>query len=159
MNVWRLATHHADPEAVVDWSQLTGRIAIGWGKVGNIREKGYTSTNEIAKTTRLLYPGLHNAPFSGVQLWNFYYTMKPDDLVILSTGKYRALVMQAQGDYEFVPSEEAPLFGDYQHQRKAVVTSIDPDQLWRSTGSRPMPGQNIRWTLIQCRNAVAPNGQ
>lgn len=150
MEVWRLATHHEDPEAVADWSRKSGRIALGWGFLGDLREKEYASPKEISRAVRELAPALHNAPVSGIQLWNFRYTMKPGDLVILSTGKYRAFVMQVQGDYEYVPSERAPLHGDYQHQRTAQLTNIDPDRLWRLAGAQAAEGQNIRWTLIKC---------
>ncbi len=154
LDVWRLMAHHIDSEAVVDWSRENGRIAIGWGLVGNIVGQGYSSPKEIAQATRIHYPYIHNAPLSGVQLWNFCHTIKPKDLVIVSTGKRRALVMQVQGDYEFRPYEQAPLSGDYQHQRTAQVTAIDPDRLWRLAGSSIAAGHNIRWTLVKCLEPV-----
>lgn len=154
MNVWRLITHWNKPEAVLDWSQKNGRIAIGWGRAGDLRGQNYTSARAIVAAVREEYPGLQNAPFSGVQLWNFCHTLAVDDLVILSTGKRRALVVQVQGDYNFVSSEEAPLGDDFQHQRKVRITQLDPDHLWHLAGSQPAVGQNIRWTLIKCLRPV-----
>ena len=91
MNVWRLITHHSDAEGTLNWSLKNGRIAIGWGRAGDIRD--YVSAREIVEAVREEYPGIQNAPVSGGQLWNFCHNLAKDDLVILSTGKYRAAVV------------------------------------------------------------------
>ena len=144
MNVWRLITHWREPEAALKWSQQNGRIAVGWGRTGDIRN--YTSAREIVGAVRNEYPGIQNAPLSGGQLWNFCHTLAQDDLVILSVGKNggRSLVVQVKGGYEFVSSEEAPLRDDFQHQRKVEVTPSDPNRLWHLAGSQPAMGHNIR---------------
>jgi predicted Mrr-cat superfamily restriction endonuclease len=154
MNVWRLITHWNEPQEVLDWSRINSRIAIGWGRAGDIRD--YTSAREIVGAVRNEYPTNQNVPFSGGQLWNFCHTLTQDDLVILSLGKSggRALVVQVKGDYEFVSSEEAPLQGDFQHQRKVEITPLDPNHLWQLAGSQPAIGHNIRWTLIKCLRPV-----
>lgn len=153
-NIWRLISHYSHPEAAVDWARANGRIAIGWGGTGDIRAQGYASPKDIVKVVRERYPQNYNAPFSGIQLWNFCYTIKPDDLVILSTGKRRALVMQVDGDYEYRLAEKTAIPGDLCHQRAAHATAIDPDRLWRLAGSAMAAGQSIRWTLIQCLRPV-----
>lgn len=154
MNVWRLITHWREPEAVLKWSQQNGRIAMGWGRAGDIRN--YASAREIVGAVRNEYPGIQNAPLSGGQLWNFCHTLTQDDLVILSLGKSggRSLVVQVEGDYEFVPPEEAPLRDDFQHQRKVEITPLDPNRLWQLAGSQPAIGHSIRWTLIKCLRSV-----
>ena len=60
MNVWQLITHHEDKDAALLWSRQNGRIAIGWGAIGNIRAQGYESAerhsaraqDEIARDRR-----------------------------------------------------------------------------------------------------------
>lgn len=154
MNVWRLITHWDEPQAALNWSRINSRIAIGWGRAGDIRN--YASAREIVEAVREEYPGIQNAPLSGGQLWNFCHILAEDDLVILSLGKNggRSLVVQVQGAYEFVPSEEAPLHDDFQHQRKVQTTQLDPNRLWHLAGSQPAIGQNIRWTFIRCLRSV-----
>lgn len=90
----------------------------------------------------------------GTQLWNFCYILAAGDLVILSTGKYRALVVQVQGDYEFVSPDAAPLVGDFQHQRRVLITTIDPNNLWHLAGSQAASGHNIRWAFVKCLHSV-----
>ncbi len=152
MNVWRLITHWDKPDEVLQWSLKNHRIAIGWGNAGDIRN--FAGPRAIVDKVQMEYPGIQNAPFSGGQLWNFCHTLAKDDLIILSTGKYRATVAQIEGDYEFVSSEEAPLHDDFQHQRKVGITQIDPNHLWRLAGSQQALGHNIRWTLIKCLRSV-----
>ncbi len=154
MNVWRLITHWNEPEAALNWSRINSRIAIGWGRTGDIRN--YSSAREIVEAVHKEYPGIQNAPVSGRQLWDFCHTLAEDDLVILSVGKNggRSLVVQVKDQYEFVPFEEAPLRDDFQHQRQVQITQIDPNHLWHLAGSQPAIGHNIRWTLIKCLRSV-----
>ena len=88
MNVWRLMAHHEHAEAMVKWTNKTGRIAIGWGKVGTIRN--FNSAHDITLAIKERYPVLRNAGLGGVCLYDFCHRMQPGDLVILSTGKKRA---------------------------------------------------------------------
>ena len=133
--VWRLITHHIDPEHTLEWSKKTGRLAIGWGRIGDIEAKGYTSPDSISDAINKFYPGIGNAPQGGRCLYNFCYHMQPGDLVILSTGSRRALVMEVKDGYEFKSNpKDAPMEG-YQHQRKAKTLPIDPNMLWPCAGS------------------------
>ena len=59
MNVWRLITHHTDPEHTLQWTKKTGRIAIGWGRIGDIKKQGYASAQKISRSITA-----HYAPFS-----------------------------------------------------------------------------------------------
>jgi hypothetical protein len=43
MRVWRLITHHERPEEMLRWSKTMGRVAIGWGNVGDLRTGGFAS--------------------------------------------------------------------------------------------------------------------
>ncbi len=161
MNIWRLITHHEQPEEVVQWSREKGRIAIGWGLVGDLSL--YSSPKEIADAIKQFHPKRDNAGLGGPSLWHFYHDMQIGDLVILSTGKNggRRLVMRVQGPYEYVrKEEERPLYKayrddpSYHHQRGASVTSYDPNELWEKAGAKEARGDNIRWTLIRCLRPV-----
>ena len=158
MNVWRLITHHEMPEDMLRWSRDSGRIAIGWGKVGHLRKRAYRSPAEIVGAIRSCYPGLQNAPNGGRCLWEFCHEMHPDDLVILSTGARRAAVMRVTGDYEYMLVEQVGCGVGYQHQRRAQVLSTDPNHLWEAAGGRPADGYSLRWTLIRCAKPVADPG-
>ena len=68
MNVWRLITHHKDKDAALFWSRQNGRIAIGWGAIGNIRDMGYSSANDITAAIRAAYPESDNPHLGGASL-------------------------------------------------------------------------------------------
>lgn len=148
--VWRLITHWEQAEAVVKWARQEGRIAIGWNP-GDLRR--FNSPREISGAVRDVHPGLHNWPYSGQQLWDFSRTIQPLDLVILSTGGSRALVMEVTGGYEYV-SEQADTFPHQANQRKATATYLNPNALWKLSGGCA-PGYNVRWTLIRCAHDVS----
>lgn len=158
MNVWRLITHHEHPTAALQWSEDQNRIAIGWSHIGDLRK--FSSPQAIARAIQRTYPKSENAHLGGPSLWHFLHNMKEGDLVILSTGNARKLVMVVRGGYEFVPMTESPLYATYgeeagyQNQRKADVTTLDPDGLWYLAGGKPAKGDNIRWTLIKCLKSV-----
>lgn len=162
MNVWRLITHHEQPEEVLEWSRKNGRIAAGWGRVGDLSKGTYTSPGDIARAIRQFHPKRDNAHLGGPSLWHFYQDMEIGDLVILSLGTQggRKLVMRVEGPYMYVRTEETPLYKEYphdpsyNHQRKAVITGLDPDTLWYEAGAKEAKGDNIRWTLIKCRKPV-----
>ncbi|MCI0697820.1 hypothetical protein L0337_38205 [candidate division KSB1 bacterium] len=150
MNVWRLVAHHYDPDFAIEWYQRRRRIALGWGSIGDITQKRFTSAQDISDAIKRTYPILNNAFSGGQCLWNFYDEIKEGDLVILSTGKSRALVMEVQGRYEWKAAKEPPSMEDYRHQRKAhVIPDKDPDELWKRAGAGPAMGYNIRWALIK----------
>lgn len=135
-------------------SFFSRHIAIGWGKIGDIGKQGYRSPAEIAVAIRRHYPRDRSPGGGGRSLWSFFDEMQRDDLVILSTGKARKLVVEVLGNYVF--QEEGPslngvaLSGDYQHQRRVQMNDRNPDELWRFAGAGPAPGYSPRWTLIKC---------
>ena len=156
MNIWRLMTHHTNPDNALAWSRQSQRIAIGWGQVGDIRKQGYTSPQDIsAAITQLIREGKHpynNAGQGGACLWNFYIAMQKGDLVILNTKHGPSLVVKVKGDYEW--QAEEPALPDYRHQRLVEVSEWNPKDLWHKAGAGPISGDNKRWTLIQCARSL-----
>src|SRR5579871_4956464 len=134
MNIWRLIAHHNDKDDAVKWVRNRGRLAIGWGKIGTIRN--FHSADDITVAIKAHYPALRNAGSGGVCLFDFCYRMQQGDFVILSTGSKRVLVMEVEGDYEFRPLSQPHPTGDYQNQRTAKIVPIDPDELWRRAGAK-----------------------
>lgn len=157
MNVWRLMTHHEDTEAALRWTRLNNRIAMGWGRTGDIVKEDFRSPQTISARISSMNHISQNAGQGGVCLWNFAYEMRENDLVILATKRGRVLVVQVTGPYEW--TEEKPHFGgdykDYQHQRRVKITDYDANKLWHRAGGTAS-GQSQRWTLICCAKTVEP---
>ena len=153
MNVWRLITHHHLPEEALAWSRKNGRLAIGWSRVQDINRQGYASPKEITAAIEQCHPETRNAGAGGTNLWDFFFSMRVGDLVILSTGGKRTLVMEVTGDYEFKDKPEDSI-GGYTHQRTARILPVDPDRLWRLAGGQPSIGQCIRWPLVKCLKPI-----
>lgn len=108
MNIWRMKTHHIDPEGAVAWSRKHGRIAIGWGRIGDVTE--FQTQVDIREAIRSCYPTpqySNNAHLGAPSLWDLCHTMQKGDLVILSGRAPRELVVEVIGDYKFV-TEETP---------------------------------------------------
>lgn len=153
MNVWRLIANREDSARGITWVREHGRIAIGGGLIGDIRERGYGSAQEIKAALKIAYPGIQNAG-SGCQfLWNIARVMQPGDLVILTGSRPRELVVEVAGPYEW-RSELPPLSKDANHQRRVRVSGLDPEAVWRAAGGAPAAGQSIRWTLFQVARAL-----
>jgi hypothetical protein len=154
--VWRLITHWSDPEAVLAWSRREGRIAIGHGYLGNLRENGFVSPQQISAAVREALPHYKNYGWVGQANFDFCYTMRVGDYVILNAGGgQRSLVVKVAGEYEFVSPEHAPIAGDdWQHQRRVDVTPFSPDAVWRAAGAHPAPGYSVRWGLIRCAKDI-----
>jgi predicted Mrr-cat superfamily restriction endonuclease len=153
MTVWRLITHHKDPEQHFKWAKERGQIAIGWNGVGDLNR--YESEAEIKQAVH--ETGNKNWPFSGKQLLAFRDGIKRGDLVILSTGKQRGAVMRIDGEYEFTRvglSDDV----EYAHRRRATVVPLSAEALWKAAGG-PAKGQNARWTLVLCQFGVTPGGE
>jgi hypothetical protein len=148
MNVWRLVAHHENPADAIAWSIAAGRIAVGWGKLGDLRILAPRSANEITGAINKAYPVIQNAHLGGPSLWNFLELMEIGDLAIVSGGGLRAHVVEITGDYTCASPIDS--FGDYFHQRAAVVTSYDADDLWSSFGGKVATGNNVRWTVALC---------
>lgn len=156
MNVWRLIiTHKSDPKPMLDWAKKNGRVAIGWGLIGDIAEKGYTSQKDISDAINSIveYHKLNNAGHGGASLYNFCYNVQYGDLVILTKGK-RYLVMKVEGNYEFNNKSEELPNKDYHHQRKASVLPIDADKLWQLAGATHAEGHNFYWTICKLQKPI-----
>ena len=153
VKVWRLIAHHENPEWAVDWSRQNERIAVGWGRIGDIRQQGYRSAKEIGAAIRREYPGLPNSGLGGPSLWNLYNDVGLGDLVILGYKGKRLAVFEVQGEYEYQPTDPSYWY-PYPHQRHARLRSLDPEQLWRAAEAGPGKGQSSRWTLFRCAQPV-----
>jgi predicted Mrr-cat superfamily restriction endonuclease len=152
MNVWRLISHHEDRAGAVAWTKKNGRIAIGWGIIGDIRAHNYQSADEIADAIRVAYRTykhpVRNFHSGGHSLWDLYASMKDGDLVILAGTTTRELVVEIEGPYEW--RENTPLAGDnYNHQRRARVRNLNPELVWRAAGARYVEGASVYRTLIR----------
>ena len=144
MNVWRLLAHHKNPNGAIAWTRANSRIAIGWNRVGDVRD--YSSEEEIKAAIREKYPRpefSNNAHLGAPSLWDLCHTMRTGDLVIIP----RALVVQVEGPYEFA-GDDSPPEEKYQHQRRMSLTRLDPDTIWAAAGEAP--GRSPYQTLVQC---------
>lgn len=155
MKVWRLISHHEDEhkEAVLRWAVTSGRLALGWGEIGDLALHQHTSPDSIRDLITRTYPGSKNANCGGQSLWDLWRNVNNDDLVILGTGRRRSAVMRVIGPYEFAPRGQAPGAEGYQHQREAEQIDTDADVLWERAGGQA-PGTNVYCPLIPCRLEV-----
>ncbi len=153
VQVWRLTAHWECPAQAVEIYKQEGYIAAGWGLVSDLRELRPQGPEDIARAIKRAYPSIRNISSGRRALWGLYRQMKPGDLVILSAEGRRVHVMQVTGDYCYNP-DVAPILGDFQHQRPAVSTSIDPNELWKQAGAGFAPTWSPRWTLGLCANSV-----
>ncbi len=157
--VWRLIPHHERRDLAVEWMRNSKRIAIGWGKIGDLNEMSPRSAADISAAIDRHYPGERTASNGGKSLWILYHEMQKGDLVIVSgSKKARELVVQIDGGYEY--SAEAPvvngvvLSGDYYFQRPVLLTDWDPEKLWSLAG-RAADGQSVYQTLISCAKPLS----
>ena len=152
MTIWRIIAHHTDRTAAVAWAREHRRIAIGWGKIGDIAR--YNSVDEIKAAIKEKYPVpeyKNNAGNGGPSLWDFANTLKKGDLVIISGDKGQKLVVETVGDYEFV-EEKWPLDGEYYYQRTVELTRYDGNEIWRMVGG--VSGVSPYRTLVKCQREV-----
>ena len=98
MNVWRLISHHDKPDLAVRRYRRDEFLAIGWGKIGDLRSLDPTDHQDIAQAIQVAYPHLQNSGQGGRCLWAFLNEMSTGDLVILSDGKRRVGVFEVNGD-------------------------------------------------------------
>ncbi len=147
MNTWRLMTYHTKPNLMFDWTRQNERIAIGWGGIGALTN--FRSVEEI-KAAIKAQPRYHeypNAASTGPSLWDFYTEMQKGDLVILSTGK-RELVVEVVGDYQWCQTPDFE--GNYWHQRRVKLTTLNPEKVWHEAGASFPIGQSRYRTLLRC---------
>jgi len=149
VNTWRLIGHHFDAEEAINWCRTAGRIAVGWGDIGDLRKLQPKSAEDISAAVRETCPEATNSHLAGPSLWRLFREMAIGDLVIVGDGNRRRIVMKVTGGYEFsVPPPFDP--DGYQHQRTASFTQEDPDDLWQRCGATEAEGENRRWTLFRC---------
>lgn len=152
MNVWRLIPHHKERDAALLWGRQHSRITIGWGEVGDIGKRGYSSAEDINKVILKKWPKEHST-HGGPSLWRFYAWMQKGDLVILKSSKGYDSVVKVTGNYEWNSAplmlNGTPLSGEHWHQRRVEPTHHDPKQLWESAGGMT-PGENPHFTLLLC---------
>ena len=152
MTIYRMIAHHTDRAAAMRWIRANRRIAIGWGKIGDLAR--YDSVDEIKTAIKENYPVpeyKNNAGNGGPSLWDFAHTLKKGDLVILVGDKGRELVVEIVGDYEFVAGNW-PLDGEYFYQRTVELTQYDGDELWIEAGG--VSGVSPYRTLVQCQREI-----
>ncbi|MEQ8765162.1 MAG: HNH endonuclease [Planctomycetota bacterium] len=148
MKVWKLIAHHEEPAQMSAWAEEQGRIAVGWGRIGDLREGELSGAQEISRRIAAAYPELNNAHTGGPSLWNFVRDMSEGDLVLLAGGGQRFGVFEITGPYSWMSLHDS--LGDYQHQRTAVPTEHDPEVLWEALERSVAPGEAMRWTVALC---------
>lgn len=149
MTIWRLLAHHEDTEGAIARMRASGRIAIGWNRVGDVR--GYSTEEEVKAAIRERYPVpefKNNAHLGAPSLWNLCHMMRTGDLVLVR----HALVVQVEGPYEFTGDGSQPE-EQYAHQRRVSLTHLNPETLWTAAGEAP--GQHIYQPLVQCARPLS----
>jgi predicted Mrr-cat superfamily restriction endonuclease len=152
--VWRLLIE--EPDVTLPWMRANGRIAIGWGEIGDVSQYSLADIADAIRDRNEEHPDHEGKPEANVQhgshsLFDFCFTMEPGDLVIVSGDHRRRGVWKVAGPYQYVGPDAAPL--NYQHQRKALEMPMNPDALWRLAGGRLRRGINFR-TLDRCINDI-----
>ena len=148
IGIWRLIAHHEDALRAVEEMKDRNRIAIGWSDTGDLRKATLSAASDISTLIARAYDGISNAHLGGPSLWNLYHEMKDGDMVILSANGKRRSVFQVIGPYRYERGLRQIV--GYAHQRTAALTSIEPDRLWETAGSKVASDQNVRWTLAAC---------
>lgn len=152
MTIWRIIAHHTDRATATAWMGKHRRIAIGWGKVGDLAR--YDSVGEMKTAIKNSYPVppyANNAGNGGPSLWDFANEIKKGDLVIVSGRIPREFVVEIVDNYEFV-SGPSPLFGEYNNQRAIELTEYNAEKLWHATGG--VAGVSPYRTLVKCNRSV-----
>lgn len=93
-----------------------------------------------------------NVRYGSHSFFDFCFTMKPGDLVIVSDTTERRQVWEVAGDYDYVDATAAPL--NDRHQRQARLLDMDPNELWVRAGGRLVEGQINLQTLGGCAEVV-----
>ena len=152
MTIWRMIAHHTDRTAAMRWTRANRRIAIGWGKAGDVTN--YQTKADLKSALHASYPPpiRDNFKSGSESLWLLCHDVEIGDLIILSGAHGRELVVEITGDYEFVPGA-SPLYGEYNNQRAIELTDYDGDKLWRAAGGSQV-GVSVYQTLVRCQNAV-----
>jgi hypothetical protein len=101
MTVWRLNAHPSDAGRTARWFTRDCLVAMGWGDVGDLRRASPSSSTSIATMIRKADPDSTDSQLGGQALWCFFHDMVVGDLVLVSDGANRDVVMRIDGDYEW----------------------------------------------------------
>lgn len=150
MNIWRMVTHHINPQHLLEVYRNSSNIALGWGQVGDLRVLRPNSDSDIRKSIIDTYKEtlpVQSAVSGGRCLWAFYHEMKIGDLVIMSVGKGpEGSVAEIKGDYKWIST---PVDNDDYHHIRRVIWRYDLDggNIWNkhviASNWNPM------WALIR----------
>jgi len=151
MRLWRLMSHHQKPHEAAELYRRNRFLAIGWGLVGDLKHIGAGDSSDVSAALHRVpeYRSLQNLGAGGRCLWAFCSEMAIGDLVIVADTEQRRYVMEVTSDY-FWDSVPDPVIGDFQHQRKAMLTGHDPDALWAMVHNELPEGWSPRWPLLLC---------
>lgn len=148
MRVWKLISHHDDPEAAFEAHVAQGLISVGWNNVGNLALRRPNDASDVGSWIRESHPKLNNSGTGGPSLWNFYAEMQEGDYVIAS-GKNRFRgVFRITGPYEYREGDN--LVFEYAHARQAQLVDLDARSLWEACGSAIEGGQSPHLTVALC---------
>lgn len=150
MNIWRLISFHEEalkPQVTQRFIDH-GRIAIGWGNIGNLNQ--YATKAAIGEAIRHHYINPTNSNIGGPSLWHMCANVQVGDLVIVDAQKAWARVVEVTSGYEWSNAQPNVVdFPDYWHQRSIIPRDdIDASQLLKVTGTRPSPGQSAQLVLF-----------
>ncbi|HXT01873.1 MAG TPA: hypothetical protein VN915_14455 [Elusimicrobiota bacterium] len=147
--VWRLIAHHEDSDLAIRRCKENSKIAIGWGKIGDLL-KHSADVASIGESIRDTYPTLSNSANGAPSLFRFAHHLRKGDLIIISDGSRRREVAEVTGAYEWNQGWSPVQDGDYWHHRGARFWAKAPaDELWRMSGGAIAEGENIRWPLAR----------
>lgn len=148
--VWKLIAHHkkAERDGVIEWQDTSRAIAVGWGRIGDLRDAKFADSQSISAAIKESYPELRNASTGGPSLWNFARRMNVGDLVIVVGARGRSHVVEVAGPYVWASARDS--LDDYMHQREAVLTDHDTEELWAAVGKSVESGQSPHLTVARC---------
>ena len=121
MKVVKIVTHHDMPEGAAELWAREDVVAIGWGRVGDLRGKGSEEIKELLGKKYKESEG--QAAKSAGTLIRFRDEIEPGDFVIAYKCSNKvALVGQITGEYQYEMGNDVAYVGgetEYCNQRKA----------------------------------------
>ncbi|KUH34008.1 hypothetical protein APY94_03805 [Thermococcus celericrescens] len=129
VNAWQM--YPGEEGRYLEIFHQTGRIFIGWGKIGDLNLlKGAKMGERITQKIKEMYPKDYTTKtpkLATKMLLSFYNTMDIEDIVILKEGTNKVVALcKITGKYEYL--EKSPVEGaDYNHSRKVEFLWYDPN--------------------------------
>ena len=117
------------------WEEFyaNGIMAIGWGKIGNLKEFG--SKDEIKAKMKEIYDSNNSYKNWGYAIWQFANEIKIGDVIFVKNGRYQLVGRGiVTSDYEF----DSKAKDDYSNIRKVN---------WTHKGEWEHPGKAVMKTL------------